>query len=134
MTRASLYLVTDASPAAAERLRAVLSVHAVPSLLIAPGGDEALDAGTVAPLVEIAQQHGVAALIGEDVEVARQVGADGVHLDAGPDLEERYTRARETLGDDAIVGCSVGKSRHSAMLLGEKGADYIGFGAPANVA
>ena len=130
MASASLYLVTDDSTAAAERLAAVLSAHAVPSLLIEPSGAEPLAASAVGPLVEIAQQHGTAALVSEDVELARQVGADGVHLAAGGDLEERYAQARARLGDQAIVGCSVGKSRHSAMLLGEKGADYIGFGAP----
>ena len=130
MASASLYLVTEANPAAAERLAAVLATHALPSMLIEPSGGGPLAADAVAPLVEIAQQYGTAALLSEDVETARKVAADGVHLVAGGDLEQRYAQARDRLGDQVIVGCSVGKSRHSAMLLGERGADYIGFGAP----
>ncbi len=133
MTSASLYLVTEAGPVAAERLAAVLAKHAVASVLIKPAGGDPGNTEALSRIVKIAQQHGVAALLAEDAELTRCLGADGVHIDAGSDLGTRYDQAREILGPDAIVGCTVGKSRHTAMLMGEKGADYVGFGAPADL-
>jgi thiamine-phosphate pyrophosphorylase len=41
--------------------------------------------------------------------------------------------AREIMGDRSVVGVHAGKSRHDAMLLAERGADYIGFGVPVEV-
>jgi thiamine-phosphate pyrophosphorylase len=66
----------------------------------------------------------VAFLLQDDVELALALGADGVHL--GDPTQVRAARAR--LGPDRILGTSCGHSRHSAMLAGDDGADYIAFG------
>jgi thiamine-phosphate diphosphorylase len=61
-------------------------------------------------------------IINDHVEVAKNVGADGVHLgqDDGCVLE-----AREILGPNSIIG----KSTHTlAQVSGASAADYIGFG------
>jgi hydroxymethylpyrimidine kinase/phosphomethylpyrimidine kinase/thiamine-phosphate diphosphorylase len=47
---------------------------------------------------------GVAVLVNDHVDVAREAGADGVHLGQS---DEDVRNARRTLGDDAIVGLSV---------------------------
>ncbi len=80
-------------------------------------------------LLARAQAHNVAVLIADDPAEARRLGADGVHLAHGPGLAERYDGARAVLGSDAIVGVGVGETRHEAMVLGEKGADYLAFAA-----
>jgi thiamine-phosphate pyrophosphorylase len=130
---AQLYLLTNATDEAAERLATAIAGVDVAALLILPGSDGSIDMTAALKLVGMAQRSGVAVLIQDDAGLAVRLGSDGVHLAAGPDLESRYKDARRILGAEAIVGAQVGKSRHDAMVLGEAGADYIGFGIPANV-
>jgi thiamine-phosphate pyrophosphorylase len=60
------------------------------------------------------------------VKLAAYLGCDGVHLDRAGAAEVKA--AKKVLGEDAIVGVSVGTSRHDAMIAGEAGADYVSFG------
>ena len=73
-----------------------------------------------------AQEAGVAVLINDSAELAKELGADGVHVgwDDGP-----VQAARKLLGPDAIVGATARNSYHKAMQAGEDGADYVAFGA-----
>ncbi|MDA9009492.1 thiamine phosphate synthase [Alphaproteobacteria bacterium] len=66
-------------------------------------------------------------LIEDDVDLAKKIGADGVHL-VNP---KALTFARNTLAEDAVVGVSCGPTRHEAMELGEQEPDYILFGGYA---
>ena len=61
------------------------------------------------------------------LENARNIGCDGLHMNADAVL---FERAREVLGSDPIIGVDCAGSRHAAMQLGELGADYVGFGSP----
>jgi len=111
-----LYLVADAEvPRAA--LEAALDGGDVACLLLRGAGEGSRD------LVAAAQGHGTAVLVMDDPALAGRLGADGVHLGPGGDVE----RTRRRLGADAIVGASCGDSRHDAMLAGEAGADYVAF-------
>ena len=74
-------------------------------------------------LVDLAQSRGVAVVLEGEPELARRLGADGVHLADGAG----YAAARRTLGDQAIVGVHCGTSRHAAMEAGDAGADYVAF-------
>lgn len=77
-------------------------------------------------LIAVAKAAGVTAILNDDPALAARVGADGVHIgqqDAG------YAEARAAVGRDAIVGVTCHDSRHLAMEAGEKGADYVAFGA-----
>jgi thiamine-phosphate pyrophosphorylase len=111
--------------------------------LVSPGDcppdrlERALDAGDVAAvlirdarpdsakLVELTQARDVAALVENDADLAGRLGADGVHLGPGG----RVKAVRRQLAEDAIVGAFCGRSRHTGMLAGEAGADYIAFDA-----
>jgi len=125
-----LYLVTP--PA--------LDIRAFPEIL-----KQALDAGDVAcvqlrlkdvsddavlaaaeQLLPIAQSHDVTFLINDRPDLASQAGADGVHI--GQE-DASYEEAREVVGEDGIVGVTCHDSRHLAIIAGEKGADYVAFGA-----
>ncbi|MEM9234578.1 MAG: thiamine phosphate synthase, partial [Pseudomonadota bacterium] len=66
------------------------------------------------------------AIINDYPEIARESGADGVHL--GQE-DGSIKDARALLGDDAIIGATCHDSRHLAMVAGEQGADYVAFGA-----
>lgn len=128
-----LFLVVEAGQSALDRLSAAFAAAPIASVLIVPPGGGTLAAADVEPLVKHAQSKDAAALLFEDADLARRIGADGVHLPHGKDIEDRYRRARQPLGQSAIVGVHAGKSRHDAMVLGEAGADYIAFGVPSGI-
>lgn len=73
-----------------------------------------------------AQERGVAFLINDRPDLARELGCDGVHV--GQE-DTPYAEARKIVGADAIVGVTCHDSRHLAMEAGEAGADYVAFGA-----
>jgi thiamine-phosphate pyrophosphorylase len=77
-----------------------------------------------AELHSVTQKGGVPLIINDHPEIARKVGAEGVHL--GQD-DMPIAAAREIVGAD----CAVGKSTHSldqAIRAFYEGADYIWFG------
>lgn len=76
-------------------------------------------------LKRICARYGATFIVNDNVELARELDADGVHL--GQD-DGTITAAKNLLGHDRIVG----KSTHNieeALLAEQEGADYIGFGA-----
>ena len=77
-------------------------------------------------VTELAQEAGVAVLINDSAELARELGADGVHV-GWDDIPVKAARA--LLGPDAIIGATAKNSYHRAMQSGEDGADYVAFGA-----
>jgi thiamine-phosphate pyrophosphorylase len=128
-----LCAVIEAGEAALGRLAAAFAAADIASVLIAPAPDAGLDASVARPLVEAAQGHNAAALIAEDAELVRTLGADGVHLSPAGTGVSAYGAARNLVGRHGIVGVDAGVSRHDAMTLAEEGADYIAFGAPAHL-
>ena len=76
-------------------------------------------------LMPIAQLHGVAFILNDRVDLAAELGTDGVHL--GQD-DMPLAEARKQL-PQAAIGISCHDSRHLAMEAGEAGADYVAFGA-----
>lgn len=77
-------------------------------------------------LMPIAQTHDVAFLINDDPTLAREIGADGVHI--GQE-DTSCVEARSILGADATVGVTCHNSIDLAFEAGEAGADYVAFGA-----
>ena len=68
---------------------------------------------------------GVPFVINDDVEIALESGADGVHI--GQE-DMAIPSARQLLGPDRIIGATC-KTPEQAILAQEQGADYIGSGA-----
>ena len=81
-----------------------------------------LRARTIAP---VCRKAGVPFVVNDDVEVARIVEADGVHVGQG---DAAVSDARAKLGPDAIVGVSV-HTVEQALEAQAAGADYLGVGA-----
>jgi thiamine-phosphate pyrophosphorylase len=68
----------------------------------------------------------IAFIVNDSISLAKRLGADGVHLgQEDGDLSD----ARDVLGRDAQIGVTCHNSRHLAMEAGDKGADYVAFGA-----
>lgn len=76
-------------------------------------------------LLETCRAYRVPLLINDDLSLALEIGADGVHLgaDDGPLAE-----ARARLGPDAILGASCGDSLVRAQQARAAGASYVAFG------
>lgn len=74
----------------------------------------------------LCKQYQAAFIINDDVELARAVNADGVHL--GKD-DASLTQARQTLGDNAIIGVSCYNDLSLAIKAENNTADYVAFGA-----
>ena len=64
-------------------------------------------------------------MVNDDVELAMEVDADGVHVGQS---EMEAGRVREKLGPDKIIGVSA-RTVEEALLAQERGADYLGVGA-----
>jgi thiamine-phosphate pyrophosphorylase len=126
--RCRLYLQLPASPTAQieSQLRQALASADIACVLLCPKA-EASDETRTDRLIDLIQAAGAACLIDKDAALAERLGADGVHIAA--DLEA-FARARELLGQEANIGAACGLSRHDAIVLAEKGADYIAFEAP----
>ncbi|UKV16073.1 thiamine phosphate synthase [Thalassospiraceae bacterium SW-3-3] len=65
-------------------------------------------------------------ILNDRPDIAKKSGVDGVHVG---EEDASYDEARAIMGEEHIVGVSCYDSRHRAMELGEKGADYVAFGA-----
>jgi thiamine-phosphate pyrophosphorylase len=76
-------------------------------------------------LLKLCQRYQVPLLINDDVELAVRIGADGVHI--GRD-DGSIKRARQRLGEQAIIGISCYDSVEHARQAQEQGATYVAFG------
>ena len=76
-------------------------------------------------LCGICRAAGVPFVVDDEVEIAREIGADGVHV--GQD-DMACENARALLGPDAIVGVSA-QTVEQALAAQAAGADYLGVGA-----
>ena len=76
-------------------------------------------------LVQLCEQQGVPLIINDDVELAREAGAAGVHL--GRD-DASISHARQRLGTEAIVGVSCYNRLDHALEAARAGASYVAFG------
>jgi thiamine-phosphate pyrophosphorylase len=71
-------------------------------------------------------RRGAAFIINDDIDLARAVGADGVHLGRG---DATISEARARLRPTALVGASCYDSLERAEAAVGAGADYIAFGS-----
>lgn len=76
-------------------------------------------------LLDICRAAGIPFVIDDEVDIALEIGADGVHV--GQD-DMACENARAMLGPDAIVGVSA-QTVEQALAAQAAGADYLGVGA-----
>lgn len=74
---------------------------------------------------ELCSKYNVPLIINDNVEIAREIDADGVHVGQS-DMEAGDVRDR--LGPDKIIGVSA-RTVEQALLAEVHGADYLGVGA-----
>ena len=89
-------------------------------------GDAAWRLDTAGRLCEVCAEFEAPLIINDDVGLAVECGADGVHIgreDADP------ATARSALGAGRIIGMSCYDQYSSAVVAAAAGADYVAFGS-----
>lgn len=76
-------------------------------------------------LVKFAKSQNIAVLLDDDMDLVKQLDADGIHLRAA---DGKLSDIRSFLGEEKSIGVSCALSRHDSMTMAEQGADYIALG------
>ncbi len=131
--RAQIYLITPPTPEASvfpDQLAQVLDTVDVACVRLALAFQGEDDIARVADACRaVTHDRDVALVVQDHVQLVQRLGLDGVHLSQGA---RGIRAARKELGDDAIVGCFSGASRHDGLNAGEASADYVCFGPVAS--
>lgn len=88
--------------------------------------DAALQLAQAVALRQLTRQYGATFIVNDDVQLARTVSADGVHLGA---TDGDIAVARGVLGKGRLIGASCYNRAPLAVEAVRQGADYVAFGA-----
>jgi thiamine-phosphate pyrophosphorylase len=88
--------------------------------------DAALRRQQAAALLALCRANGVPLIVNDDVELAIELGADGVHLGRG---DAGLAGVRRRLAAGKLVGASCYDDLDAALAAVEQCADYVAFGA-----
>lgn len=127
--RRGLYLLTPDRADTAHLLADVEAALAAGAVLLQyrnKAADAALKREQLAALRPLCARFDVPLIVNDDVDLAREFAADGVHVgehDAG------VAAARAALGPEAIVGASCYDDPARAQAAARAGASYLAFGA-----
>ena len=75
---------------------------------------------------KMCREYGTTFIVNDDVWLAAELDADGVHLGSG---DGSLQSARQTLGPEKIIGVSCYNDLSLAESARKSGADYIAFGS-----
>lgn len=127
--RPGLYAITDPDLLPGERLFTGVESALRGGAVLVQYRDKLASSGTrrdrARELLALCRQYMCPLIINDDIALALEVGADGVHLgqDDGS-LEE----ARQALGPDRILGSTCHSSMDLARSAAAAGCDYLAFG------
>jgi thiamine-phosphate pyrophosphorylase len=89
------------------------------------GSDQPRRLREAVALAALCRAHDALFIVNDDIALARQCDADGVHL--GRD-DGKLTHARHQLGAQSIIGISCYNDFGRALWASHQGADYLAFG------
>ena len=125
-----LYAITDSKLLSPERMVEAVALAiqggAVMIQYRDKGDDPMRRQWEAADLSNLCRPLGVPLIINDDVELAAQVMAKGVHLGKH---DEDIAAARSQLGPNAIIGVSCYNDLECALAAEKAGADYVAFGS-----
>jgi len=87
--------------------------------------DAALRLKEAAAIAEVCKTNNVIFIVNDDIELAKAVNADGVHLGH---TDASFDKARDILGDAAAIGVSCYADIERAKAAQTMGASYVAFG------
>ncbi len=123
-----LYAITDTrltGKALLEKTRQVIEGGATLIQYRAKTVDMHLRSRDARGLRVLCEHYDTPFIINDDVTLAQECGAHGVHLGKG---DETIQQARAVLGTHAIIGASCYNDLDRARTAQESGADYVAFG------
>lgn len=88
--------------------------------------DAALRREQATAIQALCRRHGAGFIVNDDVGLAEELGADGVHLGQG---DTSLCVARQQLGPHAIIGVTCHDQPALAIQAVGNGASYVAFGA-----
>ena len=124
-----VYLITPDQPDTAALLAATAPLLATGVALLQyrnKSADAALQRAQAQALQALCSRHAVPLVINDNLDLAREVGAAGVHLGIN---DGDIAAARASLGANAIIGASCYNRSDLARQAAAAGASYVGFGA-----
>ena len=125
-----LYAITDAALIADDRLIDAVELAILGGARLIQYRDKSAAAtrrlAQAQALNALCRRYAIPLIINDDVELAFQVGAAGVHL--GQD-DPAFTTARARLGEHALIGVSCYDRLDLAVAAERAGADQVAFGA-----
>lgn len=125
-----LYAITDAALLPDDRLVTAVEQALLGGARLVQYRDKSSDSTRrltqARTLNALCRRHGIPLIINDDVELAAQIGAAGVHI--GKD-DPALATARARLGATALIGVSCYDCLALALDAERAGADYIAFGA-----
>ena len=129
LPKGGLYLITPDDSDSERFLERVLSVLNA-GIAVLQYRNKLANADQMHEQAKVLSQHcrnfGIAFIINDDIKLAHELGADGVHLgEHDADLKT----ARHVLGSNAIIGVSCYNSLTIAEKAASEGANYLAFGA-----
>jgi thiamine-phosphate pyrophosphorylase len=126
--RRGLYLITPDEPDTQRLLARVAAVIGDAALLQYRNKAASLDIKReqLASLLPLCHAQGIALIVNDDVALAAEFAADGVHLG---EQDGDLRAARTALGTDAVIGVSCYDDLARARAAADAGANYIAFGA-----
>jgi len=124
-----LYAITDSQLLAGEKLFSGVAAALKGGCKLVQYRDKSTDAARrlseAKTLLTLCHQHQAQLIINDDVALAKEVGADGVHLGQG---DTNPIAARIILGSNAIIGVTCHDSIELAQQAMKDSANYIAFG------
>jgi len=128
--RKGLYAVTDSHYIQPNMLSNAVQHAVIGGAVMVQYRDKGRNPGRrkreAAQLRDICHDHDALLIVNDDVRLAEEIGADGVHL-GRDDLP--VAAARKALGESAIIGASCYTSIGFARRARDEGADYVAFGS-----
>lgn len=129
-TLRGLYVITRPLPGGADALAlAVEQAIAGGAVMVQyreKGASRARRSREARAVLEACRARGVPLVVNDDPALAREVGADGVHLGSS---DADVAEARALVGDEAIIGVSCYNELERAVRAESEGASYVAFGS-----
>lgn len=125
-----LYVITRPVPGGPDALAEAVEQAIAGGAVLVQYRDKSGDAGRrekeAGAVLEVCRAGDVPLVVNDDVDLARRVGADGVHLGAD---DPPIAKAREALGEEAVIGVSCYNELDRARNAETAGANYVAFGS-----
>ncbi|MFH1361030.1 MAG: thiamine phosphate synthase [bacterium] len=123
----NLYLVTDPKFDHLKGAKAAIAGGVKIIQLRDKGGDKKKYLGLAKKMRAITKKAGVTFIVNDYVDIAKEVGADGVHVGQDDLKKTTVQKIRKVLGDDKLIGVTT-RNLEQAKKAEKDGADYISLG------